>query len=71
MRAARFYGKEDIRVEDIQEPICKEGHVKLKPAFVGICGTGTYTADGKPLIMSDLIALSYESYLTLRQRDLP
>jgi D-arabinose 1-dehydrogenase-like Zn-dependent alcohol dehydrogenase len=40
MRAARYYGIEDIRVEEIDEPIVKDGHVKIKPAFVGICGTG-------------------------------
>jgi threonine dehydrogenase-like Zn-dependent dehydrogenase len=41
MRAARYYGKEDIRVEEIEEPGCGEGQIKVKPAFVGICGTGT------------------------------
>jgi threonine dehydrogenase-like Zn-dependent dehydrogenase len=40
MRAARYYGKEDIRVEEIEEPVCKPGQLKIKPAFVGICGTG-------------------------------
>jgi threonine dehydrogenase-like Zn-dependent dehydrogenase len=40
MRAARYYGIEDIRVEEIEEPVCKEGQIKIKPAFVGICGTG-------------------------------
>jgi threonine dehydrogenase-like Zn-dependent dehydrogenase len=40
MRAARYYGKEDIRVEEIEEPVCKRGQLKIKPAFVGICGTG-------------------------------
>ena len=42
MRAARYYGTEDIRVEEIEEPKCGEGQIKVKPAFVGICGTGTY-----------------------------
>jgi threonine dehydrogenase-like Zn-dependent dehydrogenase len=41
MKALRYYGKEDIRVEEIDEPVCKEGQVKIKPAFVGICGSGT------------------------------
>lgn len=41
MRAARYYGKEDIRVEEVEEPTVKEGWIKIKPAFVGICGTGT------------------------------
>lgn len=38
MRAARYYGVEDIRLEEIDEPICQEGQLKIKPAFVGICG---------------------------------
>lgn len=41
MRAARYYGKEDIRiVEDLEPPVCGKGQVKIEPAFVGICGTG-------------------------------
>ncbi|KAJ5106714.1 hypothetical protein N7456_003389 [Penicillium angulare] len=47
MRAVRFHGREDIRVDEIEEPICGPGQVKLKgyvsnqikPAFVGICGS--------------------------------
>lgn len=48
MRAARYYGIEDIRVEEIEEPLCKEGHVKIKPAFVGICGTDLHEYLGGP-----------------------
>lgn len=43
MRAARYYGKEDVRIEhDVPEPPQQlaEGQVRVKPAFVGICGTG-------------------------------
>src|SRR5436309_2285670 len=40
MRAARYYGKEDMRLEEIEEPVCGEGQLKIRPAFVGICGTG-------------------------------
>lgn len=34
MRAARYYGKEDIRVEQVPEPECGEGQVKVRP----LCG---------------------------------
>lgn len=34
MRAARYYGIEDIRVEEIDEPVCEEGQLKIKLAFV-------------------------------------
>jgi hypothetical protein len=29
-----------MRLEEIDEPVCKEGQIKIKPAFTGICGTG-------------------------------
>ncbi|CZT06778.1 hypothetical protein WAI453_012921 [Rhynchosporium graminicola] len=48
MRAARYYGKEDIRVEEIEEPKCGEGQIKVKPAFVGICGTDLHEYLGGP-----------------------
>ena len=40
MRAVRFYGKEDVRLDDVLVPSPGHGQVRLKPAFVGICGTG-------------------------------
>jgi (R,R)-butanediol dehydrogenase / meso-butanediol dehydrogenase / diacetyl reductase len=39
MKAARFYGQKDIRIEDIAEPQVRPGAVKLKVAWCGICGT--------------------------------
>ena len=49
MRAARYYGKEDIQIEhDIPRPECREGEVKVEPAFVGICGTDLHEYMGGP-----------------------
>lgn len=39
MRALRYYGLKDIRLEEISEPECRPGHVKIKPSYVGICGS--------------------------------
>lgn len=39
MKAVRFYGKEDVRIEVIDEPAPGPGQVKLRNAFTGICGT--------------------------------
>ncbi|KAF2142870.1 uncharacterized protein K452DRAFT_269389 [Aplosporella prunicola CBS 121167] len=39
MRAARYYGKEDIRIEQVPEEPTGPGQVKIAPAYVGICGT--------------------------------
>ncbi|KAF9460064.1 alcohol dehydrogenase GroES domain protein [Collybia nuda] len=39
MKAARYYGPGDVRVEQIPEPEPKRGQVKIKIAWNGICGT--------------------------------
>lgn len=39
MRAARYYDRNDIRVEDIDEPELKPGTVAIDVAWCGICGT--------------------------------
>ncbi|KAI0552160.1 GroES-like protein [Xylaria curta] len=39
MRALRYYGPKDLRLESLPEPQCEQMQVKIKPAFVGICGT--------------------------------
>lgn len=42
MRAVRYYGPRDIRVDELDEPTCGDGEVKLRPAYTGICGTGKF-----------------------------
>lgn len=44
MRALRYYGIEDIRLDDIPEPDCRPGCIKLKPNYVGICGSDMYVS---------------------------
>ncbi|KAJ3517064.1 hypothetical protein NLJ89_g736 [Agrocybe chaxingu] len=39
MKAARYYGPGDIRVEQIAEPQAKAGQLKIKIAWNGICGS--------------------------------
>lgn len=39
MKAARFHGPKDIRIEDIAEPDIRPGAVKIDVAWCGICGT--------------------------------
>lgn len=39
IRAARYYGQKDIRIEDIPEPELTSGKVAIKVAWCGICGT--------------------------------
>ncbi|KAH9865076.1 hypothetical protein IAQ61_009022 [Plenodomus lingam] len=40
MDALRFHGQHDLRFEKIPIPQVRKGQVKVKPAWVGICGTG-------------------------------
>ena len=39
MRAARFYGPKDIRIDDVPEPATRAGTVKVEVEWCGICGT--------------------------------
>jgi (R,R)-butanediol dehydrogenase/meso-butanediol dehydrogenase/diacetyl reductase len=39
MRAARFHGPKDIRIEDVSEPSLRPGAVAIDVAWCGICGT--------------------------------
>ncbi|MEH0542784.1 2,3-butanediol dehydrogenase [Streptomyces sp. B21-105] len=39
MKAARYYGKEDLRIDDVPEPQVRPGAVKIAPAWTGICGS--------------------------------
>ena len=38
MKAAVFYGRHDIRVENIPVPQIKDDEVLVKVAYCGICG---------------------------------
>jgi (R,R)-butanediol dehydrogenase/meso-butanediol dehydrogenase/diacetyl reductase len=39
MKAARYYGKKDIRIENIDPPVPKDNQVLVKIAWCGICGS--------------------------------
>jgi (R,R)-butanediol dehydrogenase / meso-butanediol dehydrogenase / diacetyl reductase len=39
MKAARFYGPGDIRIDDVPEPRVRPGTVKVEVEWCGICGT--------------------------------
>ncbi|MGP5054975.1 alcohol dehydrogenase catalytic domain-containing protein [Brachybacterium paraconglomeratum] len=49
MKAAMYYGKEDIRIEDIAEPQIRPGTVKIAPAFNGICGSDLHLFHDGPI----------------------
>ncbi|KFH48441.1 hypothetical protein ACRE_006610 [Hapsidospora chrysogenum ATCC 11550] len=39
MKAVRYHGQRDIRVDDIPVPALKPGHIRIAPKFCGICGS--------------------------------
>lgn len=39
MKAARFHGKQDVRIEEVGEPSPGRNEVKLRNAYCGICGS--------------------------------
>lgn len=47
MKAARFYDKLDIRIDDIAVPEPKDGEVLVNIAWGGICGTVSATISTK------------------------
>lgn len=49
MKAAMYYGKEDIRVEEVEEPQLRPGTVKIAPAFNGICGSDLHLFHDGPM----------------------
>lgn len=39
MKAARFYGNRDIRVEEVEVPQIRDGQVLVEIEWCGICGS--------------------------------
>lgn len=48
MHAVRFHGREDLRYEQVPEPHCGNGQIKIKPAWCGICGSDLHEFLGGP-----------------------
>ena len=51
MKAARFYDKGDIRIEDIPEPVVEAGTVGIQVAWCGICGTDLHEFIDGPIFI--------------------
>jgi (R,R)-butanediol dehydrogenase / meso-butanediol dehydrogenase / diacetyl reductase len=50
MKAAVWYGYKDVRVMEVSEPSVNPGHVKVKVAWAGICGTDRHEYVGPNFI---------------------
>ncbi len=49
MRAARYYGNGDIRIEEVPEPVVGPGQVGIEVAWCGICGTDLHEYKDGPI----------------------
>lgn len=46
MKALRFHGPHDLRLEDVPAPEPGPGEIRIRPVAVGICGTDIHILDG-------------------------
>ena len=68
MKAARLYGKKDLRVEEVPVPEINENEVLLKVKSTAVCGTDIrmykngvdHINENKPLILGHEIAGTIE-----------
>ena len=51
MKAARWHGAKDIRVEEVAEPSVGPGQVKVKVAWTGICGSDLHEYLAGPIFV--------------------
>ena len=51
MRALRWHGQKDIRVEDVPEPSVGQGQVKVKVKWCGVCGSDIHEYEAGPLLI--------------------
>lgn len=46
MKALRFHGPHDLRLDELPDPTPGSGEVRIRPVAVGICGTDLHILDG-------------------------
>ena len=51
MKAARYYGKKDIRVEQTCIPSLNKNQVKIEVKYVGICGSDVHEYSHGPILI--------------------
>ncbi|KAF2673289.1 GroES-like protein [Microthyrium microscopicum] len=51
MKAIRFHGRKDLRLDEIPIPELKSDDIKIKPAYVGICGTDLHEYEDGPIVI--------------------
>jgi threonine dehydrogenase-like Zn-dependent dehydrogenase len=61
MKAWRFYGFNDMRLDDVPEPVCRPGHVVVEPLCVQPSVTEAQLAAGIPTLAFDRIKRRLET----------
>jgi threonine dehydrogenase-like Zn-dependent dehydrogenase len=61
MKAWRFYGFGDMRLDDIPEPVCRSGHVVVQPLCVQPSVTEAQLAQGIPTLAYDRVKRRLET----------
>ncbi|KAL4925087.1 uncharacterized protein BDV17DRAFT_189955 [Aspergillus undulatus] len=51
MIAVRFHGPKDIRVDQIEQPVCDKGQIKLRNTHCGICGSDLHEYTSGPVLI--------------------
>jgi (R,R)-butanediol dehydrogenase/meso-butanediol dehydrogenase/diacetyl reductase len=51
MKALRFYGSGDLRLEEMSEPTAASGEVKIEVACCGVCGTDLHEYRAGPIVI--------------------
>ena len=49
MKAARYYGNRDLRIEEVEEPKVQDGTIKVQVEWCGICGTDLHEFEDGPI----------------------
>lgn len=49
MKAARYHGNRDLRIEEVDEPTVQDGTVKVRVEWCGICGTDLHEFEDGPI----------------------
>jgi (R,R)-butanediol dehydrogenase/meso-butanediol dehydrogenase/diacetyl reductase len=52
MKAVRWHGREDLRLDDVPEPSAGPGHVVVEVAWCGICGTDLHEYLKGPIVIA-------------------
>jgi (R,R)-butanediol dehydrogenase/meso-butanediol dehydrogenase/diacetyl reductase len=51
MKAARWYGKNDVRIDEVKEPVINKDEVKIKVKWCGFCGTDVHEYMAGPIFI--------------------